>query len=282
MELIHTMPLWINENGYDTDFQMLERCFKSLGCSKHDTIVIYNQGCINNDKLLHLISSYITKAIIIGEGTNIGIARARQCCFEYIWKHYPETRYISELHLDMIFPVNWYAPIIAYLERTDEPMLSPGIMTAYGELQPLNTYEIPPQETTDLIQRLEQFATEQIIEHFVHPVIHKSEVLKEIGGYDIDFLPGKQGYEDDSLLLGYLYYMGIRTRWKPKCYLKSWVYHATMAQRISLSNRHLDFELNERGLFNQYGVYGFKHLTHIYPKSPVFPQLMNKYKKPIN
>ncbi len=277
MKLIHTLPLWINESERNSNIDMMKRCFKSLEKSSENTIVIYNQGCFDNDELTVLLSPFNIKSIIIGEGINIGIAKARQLCFEYIWEYYPDVQYISEIHLDMLFPPKWHLPIIDYLNDTDEPMLSPGIMTKYGELQPLNSYIELPSESSEVIQYLEQLSRNQVVERFVHPVIHKASVLKEIGGYDTNFLKGKQGYEDDSLLLGYLYFMGTRTNWKPKCYLKSWVYHATMAQRMSLTDKHLDFELNEEGLYHQYGAYGLKHLSKLYSNSTVFQQLLDKY-----
>ncbi|MFP7224936.1 hypothetical protein SFC65_22485 [Priestia filamentosa] len=124
----------------------------------------------------------------------------------------------------MIFPKVWYAPLIKYLNDSDEPIISPGIMTSYGELQPIGRWVSFPLTIPDLLSFLEELPEERIVEGFVHPVIHKAHVLKEIGGYDTRFFKGKQGYEDDSILLGHLYYMGIRTKWRQKRYLKSWVY----------------------------------------------------------
>lgn len=48
----------------------------------------------------------------------------------------PEVKYISEIHVDMIFTPQWSKTIVNYLETSDEPMMSPGILTGYGELHP--------------------------------------------------------------------------------------------------------------------------------------------------
>ncbi len=58
--------------------------------------------------------------------------------------------------------------------------------------------------------------------------------------------------------------------------LKSWVYHATMAQRMSLPDKHLDFELNEKGLVHQYGIYGLKHLSNLHKNPSAFEHLIQK------
>jgi len=286
MEIIYTLPFFIREelNFQNYDLKLAADCLSSLQESDGVTVVLYNQGCLTKDRLLNFLSSYGIKPIIIGEGKNVGIAKARQTCFEYIWKHYDEVPFICEIHLDMIFPKNWYKPLINYLRNTDEPMLSPGILTLSGELQPMDIegskVEIP-QKNADLISLLTQFARDEICEGFVHPIIHKSHILKDVGGYDYRFLKGKQGFEDDSLLLGYLYYMGTRTKWKPKSYLKSWVYHATMVQRMTLHDKDQDFQLNLNGLFYQYGGYGFRHLSKIYNNDANFQMFFEKVLKKI-
>lgn len=65
-------------------------------------------------------------------------------------------------------------------------------------------------------------------------------------------------------MLGFRYYMGTRTDWKPKCCLASYVYHATMAQRMTLVNTPETFMVNLNGLFKQYGAYGFLQLAEIH------------------
>ncbi|MDR6881951.1 methyltransferase domain-containing protein [Bacillus sp. 3255] len=264
LDIIHTLPLWIRGESINDDLTMALACLESLRGSKNQLVVIYNQGCMKNSEWKAILSSLDIPAVILGEGENIGIAHARQICFEYIWKHYPNVDYLSEIHVDMVFPKNWFMPLLDYLDHSDEPMISPGIVTKVGDMQPIGGHIEVPAHLSDLCLLLEGLARDEIYEGFVHPVIHKVKVLHEVGGYDIKFLKGKQGYEDDSLLLSYHYYMGTRMNWKPKCNLQSWVYHATMAQRMSLADKHLDFSLNEEGLFNQYGAYGIKKLAKLH------------------
>ncbi|MFJ7935616.1 hypothetical protein [Sporosarcina sp. NPDC096371] len=250
-----------------------------MGKSDEKFVVVYNQGNLSQATLEKMLAHYNIPNVVLGFGENIGIAQARQQCFEYIWENFKEVEYISEIHLDMAFPRNWYESLLHFLDTTDEPMVSPGILTSSGELAPLNQFIALPENTTDLISLLEGFSRDEVREKFVHPVIHKAKVLKTIGGYDLQFLKGKQGYEDDSLLLGYYYYMGTRTNWRPKCILKSWVYHATMAQRMSLPDKLLDFEANKKGLFLQYGAYGMKHLSHLHQNTSFSDSLLKEFLK---
>ncbi len=278
MRIIHTMPLLIRSEPLNSeDMIMVSACFESLALSDEALVIIYNQGGLSNDQLKQMCTTFKLPAIILGSGENVGIARARQSCFEYIWEHYADTPYISEIHVDMVFSPNWHVPLTEYLDHTDDPMLSPGIITINGELQPLGQYTTIPSTYGELITHLESLSKDEIHSGFVHPVVHKSSALQAVGGYDIEFLRGKQGYEDDSLLLGYVYYMGTRNHWRPKCYLKSWVYHATMAQRMSLPDKHIDFALNEKGLFQQYGAYGLKQLSNIHLNPEGFEQMIHRY-----
>ncbi|WP_152393326.1 hypothetical protein [Paenibacillus guangzhouensis] len=277
MKIVHTLPLLIRgEFSYDDDLRMAKTCFESLRMSDDCLVVVYNQGCFSNEDLREILTSYDLQAVILGHGENVGIAQGRQTCFEYIWEHHGDVEYISEIHLDMVFPPQWHVPLVDYLVSTDEPMISPGIVTIYGVLQPFNDEIAIPDNTEALIAMLSDLNREETREGFVHPVVHKASVLREIGGYDTRFLKGKQGYEDDSLLLGYLYYMGTRTNWKPKCYLKSWVYHATMAQRMALPDKHLEFALNKEGLIRQYGAYGLKRLSTIHRNPSAFETLLQE------
>jgi 2-polyprenyl-3-methyl-5-hydroxy-6-metoxy-1,4-benzoquinol methylase/GT2 family glycosyltransferase len=264
LKIIHTLPLWIRSECRNDDFAMALACLSSLRGSKNQLVIIYNQGCMSNHEWKVLLSSLDIPAVILGNGENVGIAQARQACFEYIWDKYSYVTYVSEIHVDMIFPMDWFQPLIDYLEHSAEPMISPGIVTKDGAMQPVRGHvEIPP-DSSDLCSRLEGLARNEICEGFVHPVVHKAKVLQAIGGYDIRFLKGKQGYEDDSLLLGYFYYMGTRLNWRPKCNLRSWVYHATMAQRMSDTDKHLDFAINSEGLLNQYGENGMLQLSKLH------------------
>mgnify|MGYP001281113204 CR=1 FL=1 len=278
MRIIHTMPLMIRSEPLNIeDITMASACFESLALTDNALVIIYNQGGLDNAQLNHLCSSFKLSTVILGEGENVGIARARQCCFEYIWKYHIDTEYISEIHVDMVFPPNWQSPLIEYLDITDEPMISPGIITINGELQPLGQYTHIPSTYPELITHLEGLSLDEVHPGFVHPVIHRASALRSVGGYDTQFLRGKQGYEDDSLLLGYVYYMGTKNQWRPNCYLKSWVYHATMAQRMSLPDKHIDFAINEKGLFQQYGAYGLKQLSQIHSNPTGFEQIIHRY-----
>ncbi|MEC0094296.1 glycosyltransferase family protein [Paenibacillus macquariensis] len=279
MRIIHTMPLLIRSEPLNIieDMMMASACFESLALSEDALVIIYNQGGLSNDQLKQMCTTFKLTAVILGEGENVGIARARQRCFEYIWEHYCDTSYVSEIHVDMVFTPNWHTPLIDYLENSDEPMISPGIITITGELQPLGQYTTIPSTYRELITHLESLSVDEVHLGFVHPVIHRANALQSVGGYDTQFLSGKQGYEDDSLLIGYVYYMGTKNNWRPKCYLKSWVYHATLAQRMSLPDRHIDFAINEKGLFQQYGAYGLKQLSEIHSNSADFEQLIHRY-----
>lgn len=262
------------------DVEMLKTCLSTLGKSEENNVVIYNQGILSNHDIQLLAAQTGVKVDIIGDGLNVGIPESRQAMFEHIWDRYPSIPYISEIHVDMAFPKDWYVELIDFLERTDEPMVCPGIVTQNGSMEPDGVHGIDLRElsTELLLQLLRSLQQDKVALGFVHPVIHKAEVLKAVGGYDTGFLTGKQGFEDDSLLLGYLYYMGIRTAWRPKCVLKSRVYHAYMAQRKHLENIHGELQRNLSGLFNQYGAYGFKHLNDIHPDKDFFETLYQQVK----
>lgn len=261
----HTMPFMITNHS---DINMATNCFKSLSSSTTDSIlIIYNQGNMSNENLEKLLKNFKLNYVILGEGYNVGIPAARQCCFKYIWNNFSGIKYISEIHVDMIFTSNWVDIIISYLENHDEPMLSPGIITNFGEMHPENrgnkSIEIP-QSYEEILTLLSNNISNEICEGFVHPVIHKSEVLKTIGGYDIRFLKGKQGYEDDSILLGYRYYMGTRSNWRPKTILSTRVFHYTLAQRLKMENIYQETNRNLGGLVDQYGAYGLLQLSLIH------------------
>lgn len=279
-DIIHSLPCLIRSTHMDTDLNMARLCIQSLAASVRQTVVIYNQGALSNNELTRFLSQFSLDFIVLGDAQNVGIAKARQACFEYIWSHEKNVSYISEIHLDMMFPQYWYTSLIDYLKRTDEPMVSPGILTSNAELHPQMTYVEQLIETMsqgEILLLLASLESDTVLEGFVHPVIHKSKILMEVGGYDTKFLSGKQGYEDDSLLLGYLYYMGTKTKWKPKCYLKTCVYHATMAQRMSLADKEPEFDKNLLGLKRQYGVYGLIHLGNLHRQGNYFSILSSQF-----
>jgi hypothetical protein len=263
--IIHTLPFLLRDSN---DLKLADDCFQSLQNTDAICIVIlFNQGYMNNIELKKYLENYRIDFHILGDGSNEGIPRARQKCMEYIWQNYPHCRFISEIHLDMIFPKDWHRPLTEYLSKHDEPMICPGIITQFGEIHPLKknvkSLEIPSGYQA-IIQLCEKLEEDKVVEGFVHPVVHRVDSLKKIGGYDVRVLKGKQGYEDDSILLGYRYFMGIRTNWKPKSYLASYVFHATLAQRTTLCSVSEEFMINLNGLFKQYGAYGFLQLAEIH------------------
>lgn len=269
MKLIYTMPFMLRNIRSDLiyDVNMAKRCLSSLQGDKDTHLIIYNQGIVTNKNVEDFLREFDISFEIMGQGVNVGIPKARQEMFKYIWNKYEDIPYICEVHLDMIFYYKWYEVLINFLEVSDEPMVSPGIINKLGEFQPPiknKSNIILPDEHLEISKILEGLSEDKLEERFVHPVIHKSEVLRSIGGYDDRFLIGKQGFEDDSLLLGYLYYMGLRSGWKPKCLLKSIVYHETLAQRMSLNDLNEEVRKNREGLFNQYGAYGFKELAKLH------------------
>lgn len=274
--IIHTLPLLIRPHTREKDLSMTLECLRSLSRSSEHHVIVYHQGELERSELEHLLFRSGVTADVLGDGHNVGIARARQACFEHIYAHYSDTPYISEIHIDMLFPENWYIPLIRYLDEHDEPMICPGILTASGELLPLEQQVTLPENEQDLLALLASLRQDGVRSGFVHPVIHRKEALRSIGGYDLRYFTGKQGYEDDSLLIGYANYMGTRTGWRPKCLLASWVYHATMAQRMSLPDKWIDFDLNRKALLRQYGGYGLEQLALLHD-NPDFQEMLEHY-----
>lgn len=267
-QVIHTIPFFIRNLD---DLKLAEICLGSLAESHPQGIVVlYNQGILTNKELEGFLKDYDLRFFVIGEGANIGIGQGRMACFRHIWENFSDTKFISEIHIDMFFSQNWVKELIHFLEtNSQEPMVCPGILTSQGELHPdkkgkITVTEVPFDNEELMKALLNQLTLDKVVEGFVHPVIHRSEALKAVGGYDTRFLPGKQGYEDDSLLIGYRYYLGTKSNWKPKCLLKTRVFHATLAQRMSLADKNDDFRKNLRGLIYQYGVKGLLELNSIY------------------
>jgi len=206
--IAHTIPFYIRGKE---DITLADRCFKSLADSSPGALVVlYNQGVLSNEELQMLLKKYNLRFCILGDGVNVGIAQGRMACFQYIWT-------VSR---------GWTDRLVEFLTGyKDEPMVCPGIITSKGELHPEQKEKtiitnIPLDDLEHMNSLLADLTYDVVMEGFVHPVLHKSEVLKEVGGYDLKFLRGKQGYEDDSLLLGYRYYLGIKNDWKPKCCLR--------------------------------------------------------------
>ena len=261
MSLVHTLLFMVTENQIQEGLSLAAKCFKSLSKSTYKTLVIYNQGCLSEEALKTFASMSQLDCHIIGNGVNVGTTIGRQKCFEYIWTHLPDTKYISELHLDMIFPPHWEDEMVKYLDENDEPLISCGIIDKYGRMPFLNESAPLPSAFADYDQFLEGLKKDKVIPGFTNPCIHVSSILRETGGYNPIFLKGRQCFEDDSMLLGYYYYYGIRHAWKPKINFNTVVYHAVAGQRLALKD---STRVNFEGLVCQYGVMGLKALGFLH------------------
>lgn len=262
MKLIHTLLFLFRENRLEEDKALAAACLKSLEKSRYKTVIIYNQGFLTNDELTDFLSDFKLICIVIGNSQNVGTVVGRQSCFEYIWKNYPDTEFISEIHLDMIFTYNWEDPLINYLENNDEPMISSGIVDQNGSLNFL--YQVAENMPTDFTlfdDFLTKLRSDNVVHGFTNPCIHVSKILKFTGGYNANFLIGKQCFEDDSMLLGYYYYYGTKANWQPKVNYNSVVYHAIAGQRLGLFD---SVQINFTGLVKQYGAMGLKHLSQLH------------------
>lgn len=258
MSLVHTLLFLFRQ---PKDLILAAHCMKSLENSTYPTIVIYNQGSFSNEDLKDFMASFSLDCRIIGDGVNAGTAVGRQKCFDYIWETMPETQYISELHLDMIFPPNWEDPLVTYLENNDEPLISCGIIDKEGEMPFINKTAILPDTLEGYHTFLLGLRTDDIVNGFTNPCVHVSEILKKTGGYNANFLKGRQCFEDDSMLLGYYYYYGTKRSWKPKVNYRSVVYHMIAGQRMSAGGKSAD---NFEGLVKQYGMMGLKALSELH------------------
>ncbi|MFZ2538058.1 MAG: hypothetical protein WAX04_04080, partial [Oscillospiraceae bacterium] len=181
---------------------------------------------------------------------------------EYIWENYPDTEFISEIHIDMIFTNNWEDALVSYLENNDQPMISCGIVDPTGVRHFLDVPAVKlPSNIECFNEYLKTLKVDKVVHGFTNPCIHISKILKQVGGYDAHFLTGKQAFEDDSMLLGYYYYYGTRINWKPYVNYNSIVYHVTAGQRMSLCD---NVNINYNGLIKQYGAMGIKHLSEFH------------------
>ncbi|MDR1559788.1 MAG: hypothetical protein LBS84_08865, partial [Clostridiales bacterium] len=262
MRLVHTLLLFLRDDRHSEDIDMASKCLRSLEQSASKTVVVYNQGFWGREEAADFLSGFDLDCVLIGTGVNDGIVLGRQRSFEYIWRAMPDTAYISEIHMDMIFTGNWELPLVNYLDSTDEPVISCGIVDQNGYVSGLGKYPEPlPSDEEDLRRLMDSQKRDLIIPGFTHPCVHRSDILKAVGGYDTRFLAGKQGFEDDSLLLGYYYYLGAKAGWKPKICLGSMVYHAMAGQRLTVSG---NTAVNFSGLVKQYGLMGLKRLSELH------------------
>ncbi len=255
MKLVHTLLLLYRDNNAE-DSRMLADCLKSLEKSTYETVVVYNQGTLTEDRIKEELAAFCLDIHIIGDGVNVGTAMGRQKCFEYIWEHMPDTEYISELHPDMVFAPHWEDPLVDYLCGHDEPIICCGILDKDGNIPVLNRKPEKP-EGMDLVSFLSSLRTGDVLHGFTNPCVHVSAILKETGGYNTAFLKGQQCFEDDSMLLGYYYYYGTKRAWPPLVNFNSVVFHAVAGQRLGIQGNIL---INLNGLIRQYGAMGIQAL----------------------
>lgn len=279
--VVHTLPVLIRADSMDRDLEMFQQCIESL-VDSDIMVVAYNQGCLLDAEIRAAFAESGVPVVVLGNGNNDGIPLSRQACFQYTWDTWPKTPYVSEIHLDMVFTKGWLWPLVQFLEDTDEPMVCPSIVTAQGDVIPERTTGRKHIDVSrgNVATILTALAEPGVSEGFVHPVLHRVQALRAVGGYDLRFLRGKQGFEDDSLLLSYLYYMGTRTNWKPKCLHSSVVFHAVMAQRMQLPGANTDFQTNLNGLLRLYGASGFWHLSKLRPPGNHFESLFEQIIRP--
>lgn len=259
--IAHTLLFFIRDQHMEQDLALTAACLRTLEAGGRRPVVVYNQGCLDRQALLDLLEGYNLEFYVIGKGENTGTTVGRQACFEYIWANLPNTQYITELHPDMIFTPHWADTLADSLDKSDEPMLSCGIVDRAGVI-PFSgrTAKLPPNGviTADFLASL---AEDRMVCGFNNPCMHRSQALRAAGGYDPKFLTGKSCFEDDSMLLGYYYYCGVRAAWRPKVDLSAMVYHATATQWVGLGYNQLD---NFGGLVRQYGAMGLKHLSELH------------------
>ncbi len=261
MSLVHTLLFMFRHKYAMEDTQLASNCLKSLELSSYKTVVIYNQGEMSNEALKVFVAPFDLECHIIGDGINAGTVIGRQKCFEYIWENLPDTDYISELHMDMYFTSHWEDELVEYLENNDEPIVSCGIIDKDGQMPFLNKKAALPQNMAQFDEFLRELKSDDIVHGFTNPCVHVSKILRETGGYNAQFLKGRQCFEDDSMLLGYYYYYGTKRGWYPKINYNSVVYHAVAGQRLNVWD---SIKVNFGGLVKQYGAMGLKALSSLH------------------
>ncbi len=180
----------------------------------------------------------------------------------------------------MILTNNWEDPLVDYLDTNDEPLVSCGIVDQNGAMSFLEKQTLPLAESKeDVEEYLLNIRENDVLHGFTNPCIHNSAILKETGGYNPQFLTGKQAYEDDSMLLGYYYFYGTRAKWKPKVNYNSVVYHAIAGQRLGMNDSVM---INYSGLVKQYGAMGLKHLSQLHKSQWHINFFSEQYKNMIN
>lgn len=277
--IAHTLPLLLRGPH---DLPMANACLASLATAEPGArLVVCNQGYLPTPELHTWLAAFALDVVVVGSGHNVGIAAGRSACFQWLWQHEPPT-YVSEIHLDMLFAPGWATELAAFLDaHPDEPLVAPGILMANGELAPdqHRVASLPTawwDQADAIVASLPQWRESRTVQAFVHPVLHRSADLRAIGGYDTRFLRGLQGYEDDSLLLGHRLRLGLARDWRPQCWLGARVFHATLAQRMTVGDLAQAVVVNLNGLLAQYGVLGLEQLAAMYPASVEFRQLADR------
>lgn len=266
MKRAFSLPILLRTDPkiFPFDLSLLNNCLNTLKIEDDSVLIVYNQGPLSKDIIEGILKPLKINYEIIGGGINVGIPVARQKVFEYVWEHYPEVEYQCEIHVDMIFPKSWYEVVEKKMDELEEPMLSPAIINSFSSYSMNKEEKIElPQTVEAMIKLIEGKKDERIIDGLVHPAIHNSYLLKQIGGIDLRFFKGKQGYEDYSMLIGYHNYIGTKHMWKPKIYGGATVFHGVAQQRWTIENPHVEITLNQEGLYNQYGAYGIKALEYM-------------------
>lgn len=268
MKIAYSIPAFIrSEDIYrHNDLAMFSNLLYSAQGDDDTIFILYNQGGLSNDELAGFLENYDIKYEIIGEGKNVGIPKARQSVFEYVWANYPDIPYQVELHLDMLLYDKWYLPITDYLDNNpDEPCMAPAIISGLGDytMDDSAPIHLGNQSLNETIHFLSKLKTNKIVTGFCHPIIHNSKILKDIGGIDLRFLRGTQGFEDYSILISYYNYVGTKNKWYPKVNGNTTVFHNLVAQRFTVDAVMENICINEEGLYQQYGAYGFKVLSEV-------------------
>ncbi|MDR1663603.1 MAG: hypothetical protein LBR83_01595 [Clostridiales bacterium] len=265
MELIHTLLFMLRRESLDYDLLLAKRCLSTLENCTHKDVLVYNQGFWSNSELADYLKAYRLNFTVIGEGKNVGILNGRQECFLHIWNAL-DVKYISELHLDMAFMRNWEDHLInALVAAADEPLMCSGIVEKNGWIYFREDYAgVPPEDLNELEHFLKGLCRKVIVPGFTHPCIHRAEMLKAIGGIDRRFLKGAQGFDDDSMLLGYRYYLGARHNWRPKINFNTLCVHDVAGQRCSDKNGERE---NFLGVVKMYGAKGVKELAEMHVSS---------------
>ncbi len=266
-QVIHTLMFILRNKR---EISLSELTLKSLADSSPGAfVVIYNLGVLSNRELERKLSRYDLRFKILGKGRKNKLSQAKMACFNYIWVNYPQAEYISEIDLGMIFSNQWVDKLINFLEENkEEPLVSPKVLTSAGELYPQGDKQdlidnVPQNNLIRMKELLVTLEDEGVREGVSLPIMHRSDMLQDIGGYDTRFFKAKEGYEEESILLAYRYYLGLRNNWKPKSYNGVVVYNDNFQKSLNLVD---DEEINQnlQGLICQYGIRGLLELKQIY------------------